>query len=308
MARNATKSASVRRLLTQAGRQWGAFDVAEALSLGVSHHQMQWLLRQGVIRRRRRGLYVVVGSPACPEQAAVLAVLAAPDGAVTSHDTAAYLHQLLPAPSEVHITVGPDQRVRMPNVVAHRSPVPSSHRARIGAIPVTSLHRTVVDLASVMELDAFADVLDPLMIQEQIRPERLLATLDDIVDAPGRHGTTILRHALDVWVRPIEPESPAEARLLRKLIERGHHGFETQYEVVIGGRPRRFDVAWPVQRCALEYTGALAHGPRHWGGDEPRLAALKAEGWAVREVDALDVVPSKPALWNWLDDQLRRAA
>ena len=308
MARNAVRSASVRRLLAQAARQWGAFEVTQARSLGVSHHQVQWLLRQGIIRRRRRGLYVVAGSPACPEQAAVLALLAAPDGAVASHDTAAHLHQLLPAPSEVHITVGPDQRVRMPNVVAHRSPLPSNHRARIGAIPVTSLHRTVVDLASVMELDTFADVLDPLMIQERIRPERLLATLDDIVAAPGRHGTTVLRHALDVWVRPIEPESPAEARLLRKLIERGHDGFETQYEVVIGGRRRRFDIAWPARRCALEYAGALAHGPRHWGRDEPRMAALKAEGWAVREVDALDVVPSKPALWNWLDDRLRRAA
>jgi hypothetical protein len=238
----------------------------------------------------------------------VLALLAAPAGAVASHETAAPLLRLLPAPSEVHITVGPSQRVRMPNVVAHRSPLPPNHRARIGAIPVTSLHRTVVDLASVMELDAFAAVLDPLMTEERVRPARLLATLEDIVRAPGRHGTTVLRHALDVWVRPIEPESPAEARLLRKLIERGHHGFETQYEVVVGGRRRRFDIAWPTQRCALEYAGALAHGPRHWESDEARMAALKAEEWAVREVDALDVVPSKPALWNWLELHLRRAA
>ena len=308
MTRNTPTSPPVRRLLTRAARQWGAFSVGQALILGVTHHQVQWLLRHGIVRRRRRGLYVIAGSPACPEQATVLALLAAPDGAVASHETAAHLHQLLPAPSEVHITVGPNERVRMPNVVAHRSPLPSNHRATVGAIPVTSLHRTVVDLASVMELDAFADVLDPLMIQERIRPERLLSTLDDIVVAPGRHGTTVLRHALDVWLRPIEPESPAEARLLRKLIERGHDGFETQYEVVVGGRRRRFDIAWPVERCALEYAGALAHGPRHWGSDEPRMAALKAEGWAVREVDALDVVPSKPALWSWLDSHLRRAA
>ena len=308
MARKISNVTQVQRLLELAARQRGGVRTDQATALGVTDHQLMSLVDRGVLRRRRRGLYVVVGSPADHHQAAMLAVLAAPPGAVASHETAAFLHGLAAAPTLVHVTVARDQRVRLPGVVAHRSPVPAPHRAKIGAIPVTSLHRTVVDLASVTDLDTVSSIVDPLIIEGRVRPDRLLRVVDDIVAAPGRHGTTLLRTALELWSRPITPESPAEARLLRRLLERGHDGFETQYELEVGGRRRRIDVAWPERLCGLEYAGAEAHGPAAWPDDEPRMDALKAAGWRIREVDAIDVSPSKTELWDWLDRHLRRTA
>jgi predicted transcriptional regulator of viral defense system len=103
--------------------------------------------RAGIIRRKRRAIYVVGGSVADHRQDLMVAVLAGPEGCVASHESAAFLHGLAPAPSMAHVTVGREQRLRMPNVVAHRSVMVPSHRGRIGAIPTTSLHRTIVDLA-----------------------------------------------------------------------------------------------------------------------------------------------------------------
>jgi len=308
MARNATKRTPQAHVLREAGRQHGGIRTTHALALGASRHQLAGMVASGLLRRRHRGVYVSTAVPADHRQAAMVAVLAAPDGAVASHETALHLHGLGPAPSEVHVTVAAGQRVRMAGVVAHRSPVPAAHRATIGPIPVTNLARTLVDLAGRADLVTFAEVLDPLLTSGRVRPERLLTVLDEIVRAPGRHGTTLLRTALDPWLGPIEPDSPAEARLLRLLRERGHGGHRTQVEVEVDGRCYRIDVAWPEHRVGLEYAGRLAHGPRGWGRDERRAAELERAGWVLREVDATDLLPGEPALWRWLDQHLRAAA
>ncbi len=236
------------------------------------------------------------------------AILAGPNGCVASHDTAAYLLGLMAAPTQVHVTVRPDERLRLDGVVAHRSPLPRSHVAAVGRIPVTTLARTVVDLASSSDLESFTEVLDPLLVSKRLRPERLLRTIDDIVEAPGRHGTTLLRTALDVWTAPIKPGSAAEVRLLRKLTEFGFGGFVTQHDVSAGDQTFRLDVAWPEERLLLEYSGKAFHGPRRWDRDENRAALITALGWNHREVDVADLVPGETALWNWLRRAFRRAA
>jgi hypothetical protein len=86
-----------------------------------------------------------------------------------------------------------------------------------------------------------------------------------------------------------DPSSPT-ARLIRRLIERGFDRLETQHELVVDGRRYYLDVAWPAQRCALEYAGAAFHGPRRWRRDEARMIAVQDAGW------------------DWLGQRLRRAA
>lgn len=238
----------------------------------------------------------------------MLAVLGAPAEAVGSHETALFAHGLGPAPAQVHLTVHPRHRVRLENVVAHRSPTPANHRAMIGRLPVTTLPRTIVDLASVSDLDALAAIVDPLIDTGRVDPGRLLRTLDDIVLAPGRHGTILLRTALEVWTGPIKPGSPAESRLLRLLGERGYDGYGPQVPVAIGGRQYFVDVGWPEERVGLEYAGRLPHGPRRWSRDERRAADLERAGWNLREVDAAAIVPGRTELWTWLDAQLRHRA
>lgn len=308
MTGNARPATPLQRLLLLAARQHGVFTSHQAVALGLSYHQIGRLVANGIVRRRRRGLLVVAGSPDTPERRTMEAVLAGPYGCVASHESAAFLLGLVEAPSLVHITVGPEQRLRVDGVVAHRSTLPSSHVASVGRIPVTSLTRTAVDLASVSDLDRLADIIDPLLVSRRLHPSRLLRCVDEIVDAPGRHGTAILRSALDVWTTPITPGSAAEVRLLRRLGERGFVDFVTQHEVQVGGQTFRLDVAWPDDRVLLEYSGKAFHGPRRWERDERRAALISSLGWRYREVDAADLVPGASALWDWLRIARRRAA
>lgn len=294
--------------MNRAARQHGVFTWEQALAEGVGPARVRTLVTKGVTSRHRRGIYVVCGSPDTHEQGLMAAVLAAPPGAAGSHLTAAYMHGRCLAPPLVHITVGREERLRLEGVTGHRSVLPPSHRAMIGAVPVTSLARTVVDLASMGDVELLTDFVDPLLTAKRLTPGRILRTLDEIVDAPGRHGTQMLRRVLAAWTEPIRPGSPAEARLLRRLTELGMDGFVTQYEVVVGESRRFIDVAWPEDLVGLEYAGKDAHNPRHWESDEARFAVLAALGWRLREVDAPDLVPGERAVWNWLRSRLPRAA
>ncbi len=226
-------------------------------------------------------------------------VLAAP-GAVASHESAGFVLGLIPAPSQVHVTVAPTRRLRLDGVTAHRSPVPKSHRAHVGPFPVTSLARTVVDLATMSDLDRLAEIMDPLLVDGRLTPRRLVRVIDEIVDAPGRNGTALLKAALDVWAKPIKPGSPAEVRLLRRLTEHGYDGFVTQQRVTVEGSTYFLDVAWPEELVSLEYTGKLHHGPRRWANDERRTADIESVGWRSREVDVADLAPGSTSLWTWL--------
>lgn len=308
MTQKALKRSPQAQLLRAAGRQFGVVGMDEVRAVGLSRHQLLGMARDGLLRRHRRGIYVSTAVPTSHHQEAMLAVRAAPPGAVASHETALHLHGLGPAPSEVHVTVGVQQRVRLDGIVAHRSPMPPAHRALMGRMPVTSLARTLVDVASRTDLDEFARMLDPVLTDGRVHPARLLGVIDDIVDAPGRHGTTLLRTALRPWLAPIVPGSAAEARLLRLLDERGFGGWEAQLPVEVEGCCYRIDVGWRERRVGLEYSGRLAHAPRRWARDEARADDLRRQGWTIREVDAMDVRPADVALWAWLGEQLRGRA
>jgi len=308
MQRKTSKPSPQAQGLRLAAAQFGAIRTDQLASCGVSKDQAAAVVGQGLLRRHRRGIYISTAVLADHRQSAMLAVLAAPPEAVASHETALFALGIGPPPSQVHITVDPRHRVRLDNVVAHRSPVPPAHRAMVGRLPVTTLSRTIVDLASVSDIDWLAAVLDPLIDEGRVEPARLLRTLDDIVLAPGRHGTTLLRTALEVWTGPMKPGSPAEARLLRLLGERGYPRFETQVPVEVEGRTYFVDVGWPKDRVGLEYAGRVAHGPRRWSRDEGRAAALTRAGWTLREVDSAAIVPGRSELWGWLDARLRHRA
>lgn len=308
MARNNPTLSPVAALMRLAAEQAGVFTASQAAALGVTYHQLATMVDKGVVLRRRRSLYVVAGAPDGASQRTMEAVLSGPPGCVASHDSAAHFLGLVDQPSQVHVTVGPTQRLRCEGVVAHRSVLPPSHVATIGRMPVTSLARTIVDLASVSDLDRLAEILDPLLVSGRLQPGRLLRVVDEIVVAPGRHGTNLLRTALDVWMAPIQPGSAAEVRLLRRLHEQGFGGFVTQHEVVANGSVFRLDVAWPEDKVLLEYSGRAFHGPRRWERDERRATLLKMLGWAYREVDATDLVPGATALWTWLRAARRSVA
>jgi hypothetical protein len=119
----------------------------------------------------------------------------------------------------------------------------------------------------------------------------------------GRDGTAALREAIKPWLTGATPGSPAEMRLVRRIIAWGFPAPVRQYEIYDHGRfVARPDLAWPERRRGLEYDSERWHNPRRRDSDAARLERVRALGWLIEAVDGFDMRPSANRLHRLLTD------
>ncbi len=152
MIRDSPTEPAWQALYDVAASQEGLFTTRQAATAGYSdpllaHHQ-----KVGRITRIRRGIYRLVHFPAGEHEDLVTAWLWAESAAVLSHQTALSLHGLSDSlPTQIHLTLPSawqQRRLRVPKGLAlHYADVPNKERTWVGAVPVTSTRRTLVDCA-----------------------------------------------------------------------------------------------------------------------------------------------------------------
>lgn len=152
MASNAPTQPAWQALYDVAASQEGLFTTRQAAAAGYSdpllaHHQ-----KAGRIARIRRGIYRLVHFPPGEHEDLVAAWLWADAAGVLSHQTALSLHGLSDSmPAQIHLTLPTDwqqRRLRVPKGLAlHYAEVPAKERTWAGAVPVTSIRRTLNDCA-----------------------------------------------------------------------------------------------------------------------------------------------------------------
>ena len=221
---------------------------------------------------------------------------AAAAGGVVSHLSAAALHGLTAHPARPHVTVPPGRRSVSRVAHVHRSVVPPVDRAHRGPFTTTSVSRTLVDCAALLDRPALADLVDEAFCRKLASHASINVAADRT--GAGRRGVRLAREVAEVWSPELAPGSPAEVRALRLLTELGMEGLVAQFEVVDhdGSFVARLDLAAPSRRLGFEYDGVRFHGPRRWSHDEARYARLRALGWTVESLDKLDLVPGEPRL------------
>jgi hypothetical protein len=214
------------------------------------------------------------------------AVLAARGDAVASHRAAAWLwgssavRELV-----VEITVArPHQSER--GVVAHRrlaSALDSPHDRLLRAgIPVTSPLATLVGLGAVCPPWAVASSLDDFVGRKLVTITAVQSTLGRL-GGRGRRGAGVLRRVLEQrGLGALTHEGALEPMLADLCARFGLPIPEFQYEIVLGGRRRRLDFAYPALRIAIEVDGYEAHS-RFDVFEDDRLRAneLQLLGWQV---------------------------
>lgn len=125
----------------------------QLLAAGMTPAAIRWHLRAGRLHPKHRGVYAL-GHPAVGDLGRMqAAILACGDGALLSHRAAAGLGGFFPQPPNAPLEVlVPRGRCRArPGITIHRTRfLPDCDRSRIGSIPVTSVARTLRDLASVV--------------------------------------------------------------------------------------------------------------------------------------------------------------
>jgi hypothetical protein len=159
--------------------------------------------------------------------------------------------------------------------------------ARIGAIPMTTAARLVVDLLGERPVEAVFAVADDVLHRRWATPASIRRCW---ADTGKRHGS-VLDAVLLPWVPGPKPGIPKEMALARVLQLHGLPRPLRQVEVRLPGKgPRFLDLAYPEARVAPEYDGRRDHGVRRWASDATREDELAAIGWIRLPAGAADLV------------------
>lgn len=174
-----------------AASQWGLLTTAQARSLGVSPQSMARLADQGVLERLMHGVYRLAGAPPSPFDGLRSAWLTLEptsqarervresNVAVASHRSAAWIHGLgdLEA-DESEFTSAERLQSRRADIRIHRGRVDPQDWVIVDGLPVTSVIRTVDDLAAA-RLDGghLASVVRDSLIRRQADTQQLLDVL-----------------------------------------------------------------------------------------------------------------------------------
>ena len=282
-----------RAVSALAGRQHGVIAIAQLLRLGLTKDGIRRRIESGFLHRLWRGVYAVGHLALTPRSRELAAVFACGPSALLSHRSAGRLWGVLKSSSpriEVTAPRGIKSKAGI-TVRASRVLDRDADRAVIDAIPVTSLARTLVDLAEVLDDARLSDAINEAEILQLFDLTALEAAIARVPGRRGRHG---LRRVLAAY-RP-------EPRLLRNDHERRllsicrRHGLpEPDTNVVVLGR--EVDLLWPRAGLVVEYDGVATHSThRAFHADRRRDRALAAAGFHVVRVTWPDISGDGSAL------------
>ena len=182
-----------------AARQGGVVSRAQLVGLGLSTSGIDRRVGAGRLHRIHRGVYAV-GHPQVGEVGRRwAAVLACAPGAVLSHESAGAAWDLVRAPSgAVHVTIRPGGHRAVPGIRLHRSRSIGREITTLEGLPVTTVARTLIDLAGsglrARRLEALVDraeqlhLVDFAELRAMCRPGRSGSAPPQcgVVPLPGR--------------------------------------------------------------------------------------------------------------------------
>jgi very-short-patch-repair endonuclease len=216
-----------------------------------------------------------------------------PAGATFSHTTAAIAHAL-PLPSlgdefVIHVTTPTGHRApRRKDLVGHQRRLRDQDVVMVGGLRVTSLARTYIDLAEVLDLTALVAVGDRLLWRRAPKLDRdELRTA--IAESMGRRGIAKATQALELLDDGAESPKESELRLL--LRSAGFGPFASNFELfdARGDFVARIDLVLPGARIGIEYEGDHHRDRRQWRKDMARRRRIEALGWIYIPVTQADL-------------------
>jgi len=171
---------------------------------------------------------------------------------------------------------------RVPGVITHRvrrtGPVDAT---RWRGIPVTTVPRTLVDLAGVLTEDQLARAVHEAEVRHHTNPEQVEQVLSRRHNWPGAHK---LRRVL--WGEVPVSLSRLESRFLERLRE-------ARLPLPATNRPvgrRRVDCHWPIHGLTVELDSYRYHQSRYaWEQDRQREREARSRGDEFRRYTWFDV-------------------
>jgi hypothetical protein len=276
-----TVDAKVRRL---AERQHGVVSRVQLLQLDVTPGQIDRRLRNERLRPVRRGVYAV-GHRAIGQRGVWMsAVLFGGFGAALSRRSAAQLWGLGSWRGPVEIVCPEGARLRRirrpgdlpPPMVSRSGSLRPDDVTRLDGIPVTTVARTLVDLAGVLDIERLSTVLNEA---EMTGALDLVQLRRGISEGSGRRGIQRLRRLVGE-LHPLARDARSILELeFLDMVER--LGFPSpQVNVDVEGL--LVDVYWQEWGLVVELDGRRFHDTaKRFEDDRERSARLELAGLRV---------------------------
>jgi very-short-patch-repair endonuclease len=241
----------------------------QLLRAGVTVAEIKWRLRTGALLRDYPGVYRVGHRAESLEARYLAAVWACGTEALLCGAAAAHLWELVkghaPRPE---VTTLNQRKIR--GVATHRWAVYADERSVCRRVPVTTVPRTIVDIAGRLSLDRLTRICHEAGVRYKTTPRAVYSVVERRPNAKGAK-------ALHIVLKGDAPVllSRLERQFLRLLREEGLPLPQTNRPA--GGR--RVDCRWPTHRLTVELDGYRFHHSRYaWEQDRRREREARARG------------------------------
>ena len=269
-------------------KQRGLITTDQARGVGMSNAAITRKVKGGEWIRVFRSVYRLATAPVTWEQTVLAACLYGGPDTFASHQSAGALWRLDGlVPRTIHVTS--TRRLREAVRCVRVSSIPAMDRRVLREIPVTSVERTLVDLAALLDPQALEIALDSALRMNLTSLPRLRWQLQNCsARAKGRATLAVLveaRSGISV------SESVLETKILQAIAQAGLPKPVTQFRVMDGTRfVGRFDLAYPTAKVIIEADGYRWHSGRAaWHKDRSRDNDLNRLGWTVLRYTAQDL-------------------
>jgi predicted transcriptional regulator of viral defense system len=280
------ESGSAEQIIARiAGRQHGVISAAQMRAAGLSPDAVERRAKKGVLHREHRGVYRVGHRAPSIEARYMAAVLACGQGAVLSGRAAAYCVRLIKGPPpEPEVTTVANRRV--PGVSSCRvRRLDPRDVTRHRFIPMTTLPRTLVDLAGRLSLNELARACHEAGARHRVKAASVEAALARRPNSPGAWKLHEIFHGqLRITLSELERTFLSVLQGARLPLPLTNRKVDSRY----------VDCRWPRYCLTVELDSYRYHHTRHaWEQDRRREREARARGDEFRRYTYGDVTEDR---------------
>jgi Protein of unknown function (DUF559)/Transcriptional regulator, AbiEi antitoxin len=274
-----------------AERQHGVVSLAQLQCAGLSASAVRSRVAAGRLTRIHRAVYAVGHGRLTGRGRSMAAVLAYGPGTVISYRTAGGLHEIRrDNRARIDVTVPSASARSRPGIDVHRSTtLEPIDIAIVDGIPCTSVARTLLDLAEVLDRRSVERAVDQA---EVVQVFDLRAVNDVLQRSNGHRGVGVLRGILAAYDGPTITRRELEERFLALCRAAPLPSPAVNDWIVLGdGVAYQVDFLWREQRLIVETDGWASHGTRQaFENDRRRDRLLLLAGYEVVRFTWRDVL------------------
>ena len=291
---------ALRSAAPLASRQRGLLTREQLLAAGLTRRQIDRLVADGHLLRVHVGVYALGAIRNDPITRRLAAVLAT-DGVLSHISAAEHWGILAPRDGVVHVTRAP-RGERRAGIAVHESSLAADEVTIRFGVPVTSLVRTLIDLAGTVRPEELARAFDQAQVLFHLHP---LALAEALLARPGRRGAKRLQALLADAVDPGAIESLFELLFLKFCRDWDFQRPETQAEFGIWTADFLFrDAGVVVEADSRRWHSTAARRAR----DARKTAYLESLGLVVVRVTWQELRDDPAGLAQRLRGALSRAS